>query len=288
MQGFHYNHSLRKKIIFTITTLLLMITIGVSQKNNQIMSIGSNALGTMTTPITKIVYFTTSKLTEGFQQIFGSKQLREEYSELVRENKELKEKVGVMEGVINRQDALKEEYELLSKSKISLKRAYISGKEPTNYFIRFNIDKGKVQGIKENDIIVQAVDDQGDIVEGLIGRVYQVGLNFSKISTIIDENSNVSFRVQRTGDIGVISGSADHGINGYMYQHDGDVQVGDKIFTSGLGGIYPRDIYIGEITEVEQEEDGLMKYVKVDSPIDFTKLYRVFIMDQEVPRDESN
>ena len=62
------------------------------------------------------------------------------------------------------------------------------------------------------------------------------------------------------------------------YKSDADVVVGDRLVTSGRGGIFPRDLYIGEVTEVKSSDNNLEKKISVKSPVDFTTLFRVFVL----------
>ena len=95
---------------------------------------------------------------------------------------------------------------------------------------------------------------------------------------MVDTTSNISFKVVRTQDYGVISGQENYSLSGFMYKSDGDVVIGDKIVSSGIGGVFPRDLYIGEVVEVKSTENNLEKRVYVKSPVDFSKLFRVFIL----------
>lgn len=279
MNRFNYNHELRKALIFGITVILLLSLIFVSNQNRYIMSIGGNAIGTITSPITRFIYVTTSRAGEVFQSIFGTRQLRQEHAELVSENRELKEKLNIMENVISREDYLKDEYNLIQKSSREYKIASISGKEPGNLFVHFTIDKGSLDGIKVGDTVVQGtIDKDKAVTDGLVGTVIEVGVNWSKVSSVIDENNNVSFRVNRNDETGILQGASENLFKGFMYNKESDVKVGDSIYTSGFGGIYPRDIYIGEIKEIKEDENGLLKNVSIESPIDFSKLYRVLII----------
>ena len=63
-----------------------------------------------------------------------------------------------------------------------------------------------------------------------------------------------------------------------MYKSDSDVVVGDKLVTSGRGGVFPSNLYIGEVTEVKTYENNLEKKISVKSPVDFTTLFRVFVL----------
>ncbi|MDO5649690.1 MAG: rod shape-determining protein MreC [Gallicola sp.] len=287
MNKFNYNHGLRKWIIFSITVLLMMALIFITNQNRYVMNIGGNAIGTITSPFTRAIYVTSSKIGEVFQSVFGTRQLRDEYARLVAENRQLQERVNIMENVISREDFLEDEYKLMQERKRNYTTANISAKEPGNLFVHFTIDKGSKDGVNVGDTVVQGtINEKNAVSEGLVGKVIEVGLNWSKVASILDENNNVSSIVNRNGETGVIQGLQEDKLHGFMYNKEADVRSGDSIYTSGLGGIYPRDIYIGKVEEVIEDENGLLKNIKVKSPIDFNKLYRVLIINNGVNENE--
>lgn len=71
-----------------------------------------------------------------------------------------------------------------------------------------------------------------------------------------------------------------------MYKSDAEVEVGDKLVTSGIGGIFPKDLYIGEVVEMKSSVNNLEKLVYVKSPVDFSKLYRVFVLKNSGEHNE--
>lgn len=147
-------------------------------------------------------------------------------------------------------------------------------------FVRFNINKGSKDGVKVGDIIVQGTvgDKENTYIKAVVGKVVEVGYNWSKVSSLVDSASNVSFNVVRTQSYGAINGQENNLLSGFMYKSDADVVVGDKLVTSGRGGVFPRNLYIGEVTEVKSSENNLEKKVSVKSPVDFTTLFRVFVL----------
>ena len=167
----------------------------------------------------------------------------------------------------------------MENTDFNLISAEIIGKEPSNWFERFTIDKGFKHGVKKGDTVIQAVETDTNIIEeGIVGRVVEVSDNWSKVVSIIDENSKISFKVIRTQDGGMISDSMDNKLTGYLFDTKADVMKGDKLFTSGLGGEYIKDLYIGEITDVVNKDEDLMKSIYIEPAIDFKKLYKVFII----------
>ena len=279
MNRFRNIKSRKKKISF-FTTIIILSSIIFFSSNSSIMNIGENAIGTVTSSITRIVYSSIASSKEVFTKIFGSKSIREENEKLKIENAELKEKNVNMENMIAKEDLLKNEYNLYLKNKESLLSANVIALDSNSLLIRFNINKGSKDGVKVGDIIVQGTvgEDENTYIKAVVGKVIEVGYNWSKVSSLVDSSSNVSFNVVRTQSYGAINGQENNLLSGFMYKSDADIIVGDKLVTSGRGGIFPSDLYIGEVTEVKSSENNLEKKISVKSPVDFTTLFRVFVI----------
>ncbi len=274
------NIKARKKKISFFTTVTILSSIIFFSNNSSIMNIGENAIGTVTSSISRIVYSSIASSKEVFKNIFGSKAIREENEKLKIENAELKEKNISMENIIAKEEFLKNEYNLYLKNKENLLSANVIALDNNSLFVRFNINKGSKDGVKVGDIIVQGTvgDKENTYIKAVVGKVVEVGYNWSKVSSLVDSASNVSFNVVRTQSYGAINGQENNLLSGFMYKSDADVVVGDKLVTSGRGGVFPRNLYIGEVTEVKSSENNLEKKVSVKSPVDFTTLFRVFVL----------
>ncbi|BFT66229.1 MULTISPECIES: rod shape-determining protein MreC [Parvimonas] len=279
MNRFRNIKSRKKKISFFMTVIILSSIIFFSATSS-IMNIGENAIGTVTSSVSRLVYSSIASSKEVFTNIFGSKSIREENEKLKIENAELKEKNINMENIIAKEDFLKNEYNLYLQNKESLISANVIALDNNNLFIRFNINKGSKDGVKVGDIIVQgtAGDKENTYIKAVVGKVIEVGYNWSKVSSLVDSTSNISFNIVRSQSYGAISGQENNLLSGFMYKSDADVVVGDRLVTSGRGGIFPRDLYIGEVTEVKSSDNNLEKKISVKSPVDFTTLFRVFVL----------
>lgn len=279
MNRFRNIKSRKKKISFFMTVIILSSIIFFSATSS-IMNIGENAIGTVTSSVSRLVYSSIASSKEVFTNIFGSKSIREENEKLKIENAELKEKNINMENIIAKEDFLKNEYNLYLQNKESLISANVIGLDNNNLFIRFNINKGSKDGVKVGDIIVQgtAGDKENTYIKAVVGKVIEVGYNWSKVSSLVDSTSNISFNIVRSQSYGAISGQENNLLSGFMYKSDADVVVGDRLVTSGRGGIFSRDLYIGEVTEVKSSDNNLEKKISVKSPVDFTTLFRVFVL----------
>lgn len=265
----------------SIISIILIILIGVTSTERMGLSKFEKVLGNSLAPIGKII----NSVGKNVSDFFGGFKTN---SKIKDENKLLKEQVAKLEDenrqyldLIGKTDYLKREANLLEKTNFKLIPSQIIGKGPENWFDLFTIDKGSKDGVKKGDTIIQGIEtEQTTISEGLIGRVVDVGPNWSKVVTIVDELSTISFKVLRTQDGGMISGSMDSKISGYLFDEKADVIKGDKLYTSGLGGAFVSDLYIGEVDDVIDDDDDMLKMISVKPAIDFKKLYKVYIISK--------
>ncbi len=120
---------------------------------------------------------------------------------------------------------------------------------------------------------------------GLVGRILQVSANASQVQLINDENSAVSSRLQRTRAHGSIIGQASGVLRLTMVNLDEEILQGDLVITSGLGGNFPADIVVGQVTSVRQFEFELFQEAEVRSLIDFETLEFVLVITSFEPID---
>lgn len=159
--------------------------------------------------------------------------------------------------------------------------ARVIGRDPDNLFSAFIIDKGSKQGIKKN----QAVIAYQDGVQGLVGKVVQVGRSESLVMPIYDGGAFLSARFAESRYEGIVSGqgNADHPLlMKYIKKRAKDeIRFGDVVVTSGLGGVYPKDIVIGRVSQVIFLDYETSLSVEIEPAIDFSRLEYVFAVEKE-------
>ena len=113
----------------------------------------------------------------------------------------------------------------------------------------FTLDVGTDVGVTKDMPVVTS--------DGIVGYVNEAGTNWCKVLTIIESASSVGAYVQRTGEVGLIEGDFDLRLEGLCkltyLATDSNVEVGDRVLSSGLGSIYPRDLVIGIVERVESD-----------------------------------
>ncbi len=262
---------------FIITTIALLATIGISSQTETLTGAGSNVANTIFKPVESLTYSVSSQIMEQIERTVGSKETRSEVMRLESENRSLVMENARLLSIINKEDFLKNEAKAIENSKNEFIKANVINSD-VNYLTKnFTIDKGKKDGINKNDIILQAIGDSR-YYTGLVGKVTEVFETTARVETINNQANDVSFINTRSGDYGVIDKFTSRTIQGYMLDVDSEAKNSDVLMTSGLGGVYPYGIYIGTISNVSMSQDSLRKNITVDSPVDFSHIYRVLVL----------
>lgn len=274
---------------FFITIALLLLLIIISSQTDKISGAGSNIANTIFKPIEKVTYSVSSEIIGQLERTVGSRETRSQVERLEAENKALVIENAKLNTIINKEDFLKDEKEAISNSNNEYLKASVINTDLNSMTSNFTIDKGKKDGVKKNDIILQAIGNS-DYYTGLVGKVTEVFESSARVVTINNEANDVSFINARSNDYGVIDKFTSRTIQGYMLDVDSGAKNSDVILTSGLGGVYPYGIYIGTISNVSMSQDSLRKNITIDSPVDFNHMYRVLVLssNNDYDSDEKN
>jgi rod shape-determining protein MreC len=153
-----------------------------------------------------------------------------------------------------------------------IKTAGILSYEKSNAFNIFTIDIGTESGVERNSVVICG--------GGLVGRVLSSVRGSAKVVSIIDENNNVSFGIKRGADVclGVCHGVGDGTLTGNLLDEDAFAEVGDAVYTSGLGGIYPAGIRIGTVTEASFTKDSALMSLSIDPTVYFKGIRKVLVL----------
>lgn len=153
--------------------------------------------------------------------------------------------------------------------------ARIIARDSGNWFHSFTINKGSDDGLTIDMNVIAS--------GGLVGRIVDIGANWSKVTAIINDNSNVSGMVLASSDILMVTGSLElmeDGVIGFEQLIDSaeNVQIGDKVVTSNISDKYLPSILIGYITEINQDSNNITKSGKITPAVDFEHLGEVLVI----------
>ena len=226
-------------------------------------------------PIQEAVSDVTDRVTDFFTRVFFPSSIQEE-------NKRLTDLVSAYERRLILYEAMEQENarlaELLdyasSNSNFYFMTAPVSAKNLDPYVDTITVRGGSRSGVTEQ---MAAVNGQG-----IVGRVIEVGATYSKIRTMLNEDMRISVMVERTRDEGMLGGLIIEdgqvvGLKLYYLPKDADIAVGDTIVTSGLGGIFPKGLYVGKVIFLADEDNGEYDAC-VMSEVDYEHLEEVLII----------
>ena len=276
------------KYVLLIMTILCAVIIGCSLKTSGSGPV-SAAAGAVLAPMQKGVNQLGSGLTNLREHLRTKKSLEKENEELRTQLADAQENLNQVQLNQEELDNLKSLYDMdqnyADYDKIA---ANVIGKDAGNWFSVFLIDRGS------NDGITVGMNVLAD--GGLAGIVIQVGPNYAKVRSIIDDNSNVSARNLSTSDLCVVRGSLKTMNESSLIDFDDlrdkedQAKVGDQIVTSNISDMFLEGIPIGYITDIKTDSNNLTKSGHIATIVDFEHLDDVFVILQtkDISTDTTN
>ncbi|MEX1247711.1 MAG: rod shape-determining protein MreC [Anaerolineales bacterium] len=204
--------------------------------------------------------------------------LRQENAELNSENAALQTQIIALQQQVTEIELLSA---LLDFARARPENAYqaaaVIGRDPSPFLHYVIINRGSDDGIRRGMPVVAQ--------QGMVGRVAQVTANAARVELITDPAAQVSVRLQPSDVDGMLSGSIIGDLAIDLIPQDATLQAGDLVFTSGIGGLYPGNILIGQVSSVQQEAQALFQTATVQPAVDFTRLEIVLVIVNFQPVD---
>jgi rod shape-determining protein MreC len=190
---------------------------------------------------------------------------------LENEISSLQSQVIQLEGQLNEAKVL---YALLDFARARPQNQYLAsaviGRDPSPFLHYIIIDHGSDDGIRYGMPVVTQ--------QGLVGRVDAVTASASRVQLITDPGSVINVRMQSLKKEAQLIGSITGDINLISIPQDVVVNSGEILLTSGLGGNYPPDVLIGQVTSVIKKENELFQSASVQPIVNFSSLRAVLII----------
>jgi rod shape-determining protein MreC len=188
-----------------------------------------------------------------------------EHDLLLLRDENLKLREALLE--TDRLDAIAETQESVG---LPMLPAEVAGLGPSIWYQSVLLDRGMRQGVEPG---MPAVTDAG-----VVGLVTASSSHAAKVMLLLDRQSAIDGMVQRTRTRGIVRGQGNDLLIFEFDAREPDVQVGDMVISSGLGGVYPKGLQIGEIVEVAPAGRGLLAQAKVRPAVNFSRLEQVYVV----------
>lgn len=259
----------RRKTYIIIACIFFLLLIFKGAINN-----GVELLSYIVFPIQRRIYMVGNYFKRTKEAVIS-------YQEILEENRVLKNEQIKYDMLLSYNEQLQEENKRLQEilkikeeKKLNIRVAKVNFRNPSNLYMRFYINQGKKDGIKKNMIVLS-----GETLIGKVGRVYD---SYSIVDMITSENFNVS-ALTESQMLGIVKGSNEE--DGTLYfeanTFQNSIEVGESVYTSGISEIYPKGLYIGKVSEIDEDNGELFRSIKVKNDIDILNMMEVLILIPE-------
>jgi len=227
------------------------------------------------------IYELTSFTSRTVLSIKELSNLRKEHADLLRQLDRFEEMERSNAEIYQENIRLKDQLDFSRSLRYRRIPAQISGRDPDNLFSAIVINKGSFSGISNNMAVVAWQNG----TQALVGKVIQTGIFESLVMPVFDMNSLVSARLSVSRFEGIIEGQGNREVPLVMRfvprRAREEINIGDIVVTSGMGGIFPAGINIGRVNGVNTLEYETTLEIDIVPMIDFSRLEYVFIIESE-------
>lgn len=149
--------------------------------------------------------------------------------------------------------------------------AAVIGRDTSPVFRSIIIDRGTEAGVLPGMPVESA--------RGLVGQVYRASPRAAQVLLITDNISSIAARLSASRATGIVFGSGSSGpLSMDWIDQEAQLEVGDVVLTSGLGGQFPADLVIGRVVAFERNEADLFQNATVQPAVDISDLEIVFVL----------
>jgi len=206
-------------------------------------------------PVGMVGEFVTRPVRGVFSWVADLGVSRSQFVALQQQNEKLRNTVAALEEARLENARLQSLVNFAQAAKLKALGAHVIGR-PTQYDRVITVDRGTADGVHEGMPVVGALGPipqratEASASGGLIGQTIDVTAHSAKVRLISDQGSGVASMIQSNRGYGIVHGAIDGSLSMDFVSHETTVKAGDVVITSGMGGVYPKGLLVGEVTHV--------------------------------------
>ena len=265
-----YLKQYRFYIVLFLFVLIPVIAIDTATRAPRDYRFYDRVIINITSPIQAVISWSLEKLASSFENYVYLWHTHQDNLALLEENRKLLNSIASLKETQQENIRFRKLLHFEEKLNIQSVLARVIAKDVSTEFRSLRINKGESSGIKRNMAVTTD--------EGIVGRILRTTQNTSDIVTIVDLLSAVDTIVERSRARGVIEGLTDDTCQLKFALRTDDIQPGDLLISSGLGGGFPKGVAVGNVSKVNRKPYGITQEVEVRPSVDFSKLEEVLVI----------
>lgn len=268
-----YLKEYRFYIILFLFVLIPIIAIDTASRAPRDYRFYDRVIVGLTSPIQTLISATLDGIVSVTQNYLFLFHTRRENRELLDENRRLLTTIVQLKEAEQENLRLRKLLNFQEFLNLKTVAARVIAKDVSTEYRAIRINQGERAGIKANMAVLTS--------EGIVGRVLRTTETTADVLTVLDLLSGVDGVIERSRVRGVVEGMTDELCQMKYVLRTDDVQKGDLIVTSGIGGIFPKGVPVGTVSDFDPRTWGVSKKVEVVPSVDFSKLEEVLVMVSE-------
>ena len=273
----------RSLIVLSVISLALFV-LGVREGDSGLLHGVRGVFQTVATPA-RVVGSVVASPVSGISNVVGNLTADSQtLSDLKAENDDLKAQVARLTEYEDEANTLTDLLQLRNQYNLDSTAARVIARSTDSWSSTITIDKGTTSGIQTGMPVMTST--------GVVGQVSECGPTTATVRLITDESSGVSAKVQSSGAQGQLQGSADGTLHLNLIRTEQHVSTGDSVVTSGLGGVYPKGLPVGTVSNVTKSSGSLYYDITVEPLASAGSLEEVLVVtslsgDQQATADDA-
>lgn len=273
----------RSLIVLSVISLALFV-LGVREGDSGLLHGVRGVFQTVATPA-RVVGSVVASPVSGISNVVGNLTADSQtLSDLKAENDDLKAQVARLTEYEDEANTLTDLLQLRNQYNLDSTAARVIARSTDSWSSTITIDKGTTSGIQTGMPVMTST--------GVVGQVSECGPTTATVRLITDESSGVSAKVQSSGAQGQLQGSADGTLHLNLIRTEQQVSTGDSVVTSGLGGVYPKGLPVGTVSNVTKSSGSLYYDITVEPLASVGSLEEVLVVtslsgDQQATADDA-
>lgn len=267
---FKYLKERRFYIILFAFILIPVLAIDTSTRKPRDYYFHDRVIVALTSIPQAMISWSLDRMASAFHNYIYLANTRQENLTLLEENRKLLNTIASLRETQQENVRLRKLLQFEEQFKLQSVVARVIAKDVSPEFRAIRINRGENAGLQRNMAVVTN--------EGIVGRILRTTANTADVVTILDLLSAVDAIDERSRARGVVEGLTDEACQLRYTVRTDDIQPGDTLISSGLGGIFPKGVPIGTVSKVNRKPFGITQEVEVRPSVDFSKLEEVMVI----------